>query len=115
MTFSTATEDDRMLDASKRVRLLMLPCCSLCCGGILRPLAGRPNTCVSLKQLVVDDSVAVTPFYLLLGKHRQQQEKPNTSSPVTDKPQQPQVSVTIKEVILSNFIIFLFIVYLALK
>lgn len=55
-------------------------------------------TCVCLVQLVVDDSVAVTPFYLLLGKHRQQQEKPNTPNPVTDKPLQPQGSVTIKEV-----------------
>ncbi|XP_056610675.1 WD repeat-containing protein 75 [Triplophysa dalaica] len=67
LTFSTATEDDRMLAASKR--------------------------------LVVDDSVAVTPFYLLLGKHRQQQEKPNTSNPVTHKPQLPQGSVAIKELL----------------
>ncbi|XP_067116688.1 WD repeat-containing protein 75 isoform X1 [Osmerus mordax] len=29
----------------------------------------------STKQLVTDDCVAVTPFYLLLGKHRQQQKK----------------------------------------
>uniref|UniRef100_A0A8C2KVB0 WD repeat domain 75 n=1 Tax=Cyprinus carpio TaxID=7962 RepID=A0A8C2KVB0_CYPCA len=67
LTFSTATEEDRMLSSSK--------------------------------QLVIDDSVAVTPFYLLLGKHRQQQQKLNTQShPVADKPQQPQGSVTIKEV-----------------
>uniref|UniRef100_A0A9J7ZMM0 WD repeat domain 75 n=1 Tax=Cyprinus carpio carpio TaxID=630221 RepID=A0A9J7ZMM0_CYPCA len=48
LTFSTATEEDRMLSSSK--------------------------------QLVIDDSVAVTPFYLLLGKHRQQQQKLNTQS-----------------------------------
>uniref|UniRef100_A0A8C2KY69 WD repeat domain 75 n=1 Tax=Cyprinus carpio TaxID=7962 RepID=A0A8C2KY69_CYPCA len=68
LTFSTATEEDRMLSSSK--------------------------------QLVIDDSVAVTPFYLLLGKHRQQQQKLNTQShPVADKPQQPQGSVTIKELL----------------
>uniref|UniRef100_A0A672QVC1 WD repeat-containing protein 75-like n=1 Tax=Sinocyclocheilus grahami TaxID=75366 RepID=A0A672QVC1_SINGR len=68
LTFSTATEEDRMLSSSKR--------------------------------LVIDDSVAVTPFYLLLGKHRQQQQKLNTPShPAADKPQQPQGSVTITEVI----------------
>uniref|UniRef100_A0A9J8C5G7 WD repeat domain 75 n=2 Tax=Cyprinus carpio carpio TaxID=630221 RepID=A0A9J8C5G7_CYPCA len=68
LTFSTATEEDRMLSSSK--------------------------------QLVIDDSVAVTPFYLLLGKHRQQQQKLNTQShPVSDKPQQTQGSVTIKELL----------------
>uniref|UniRef100_A0A672RUA3 WD repeat-containing protein 75-like n=1 Tax=Sinocyclocheilus grahami TaxID=75366 RepID=A0A672RUA3_SINGR len=68
LTFSTATEEDRMLSSSK--------------------------------QLVIDDSVAVTPFYLLLGKHRQQQQKLNTQShPAADKPQQPQGSVTIKELL----------------
>uniref|UniRef100_A0A8C1JI66 WD repeat domain 75 n=1 Tax=Cyprinus carpio TaxID=7962 RepID=A0A8C1JI66_CYPCA len=62
LTFSTATEEDRMLSSSK--------------------------------QLVIDDSVAVTPFYLLLGKHRQQQQKLNTQShPVSDKPQQTQGSL----------------------
>uniref|UniRef100_A0A673GE99 WD repeat-containing protein 75-like n=1 Tax=Sinocyclocheilus rhinocerous TaxID=307959 RepID=A0A673GE99_9TELE len=48
LTFSTATEEDRILSSSK--------------------------------QLVIDDSVAVTPFYLLLGKHGQQQQKLNTQS-----------------------------------
>uniref|UniRef100_A0A672QV86 WD repeat-containing protein 75-like n=1 Tax=Sinocyclocheilus grahami TaxID=75366 RepID=A0A672QV86_SINGR len=68
LTFSTATEEDRMLSSSKR--------------------------------LVIDDSVAVTPFYLLLGKHRQQQQKLNTPShPAADKPQQPQGSVTITELL----------------
>uniref|UniRef100_A0A671L180 WD repeat-containing protein 75-like n=1 Tax=Sinocyclocheilus anshuiensis TaxID=1608454 RepID=A0A671L180_9TELE len=57
-------------------------------------------TCVSLVQLVIDDSIAVTPFYLLLGKHRQQQQKLNTPShPAADKPQQPQGSVTITELL----------------
>uniref|UniRef100_A0A671L3I2 WD repeat-containing protein 75-like n=1 Tax=Sinocyclocheilus anshuiensis TaxID=1608454 RepID=A0A671L3I2_9TELE len=68
LTFSTATEEDRMLSSSKR--------------------------------LVIDDSIAVTPFYLLLGKHRQQQQKLNTPShPAADKPQQPQGSVTITELL----------------
>uniref|UniRef100_A0A673GCJ1 WD repeat-containing protein 75-like n=1 Tax=Sinocyclocheilus rhinocerous TaxID=307959 RepID=A0A673GCJ1_9TELE len=68
LTFSTATEEDRILSSSK--------------------------------QLVIDDSVAVTPFYLLLGKHGQQQQKLNTQShPAADKPQQPQGSVTIKELL----------------
>uniref|UniRef100_A0A8C1VV57 WD repeat domain 75 n=1 Tax=Cyprinus carpio TaxID=7962 RepID=A0A8C1VV57_CYPCA len=66
LTFSTATEEDRMLSSSTR--------------------------------LVIDDSVAVTPFYLLLGKHRQQQQKLNTPShQAADRPQQPQGSVTITE------------------
>ncbi|XP_026073397.1 WD repeat-containing protein 75 [Carassius auratus] len=68
MTFSTATEEDRLLSSSRR--------------------------------LVIDDSVAVTPFYLLLGKHRQQQQKLDTPShPAADKPQQPQGSVTITELL----------------
>ncbi|KAJ8384109.1 hypothetical protein AAFF_G00209000 [Aldrovandia affinis] len=33
----------------------------------------------SNKQLVIDDSVAMTPFYLLLGKHRQQQQEKQDS------------------------------------
>ncbi|KAK7154465.1 hypothetical protein R3I94_007709 [Phoxinus phoxinus] len=68
MTFSMATEEDRMLSSSKR--------------------------------LVIDDSIAVTPFYLLLGKHRQQQQKLNTPShPAADKPQQKQSSVSIKQLL----------------
>lgn len=68
LTFSTATEEDRLLSSSRR--------------------------------LVIDDSVAVTPFYLLLGKHRQQQQKLDTPShPAADKPQQPQGSVTITELL----------------
>ncbi|KAK2904782.1 hypothetical protein Q8A67_006581 [Cirrhinus molitorella] len=54
----------------------------------------------SSKRLVIDDSVAVTPFYLLLGKHRQQQQNLNTPSYTgADKPQQPQGSATIKELL----------------
>uniref|UniRef100_A0A673GE16 WD repeat-containing protein 75-like n=1 Tax=Sinocyclocheilus rhinocerous TaxID=307959 RepID=A0A673GE16_9TELE len=76
LTFSTATEEDRILSSSK--------------------------------QLVIDDSVAVTPFYLLLGKHGQQQQKLNTQShPAADKPQQPQGSVTIKEVSHFTYVGFL--------
>ncbi|XP_067300443.1 WD repeat-containing protein 75 [Pseudorasbora parva] len=54
----------------------------------------------SSKRLVIDDSVAVTPFYLLLGKHRRQQQKRDTPShPTADKPQQKQGSVTIKQLL----------------
>ncbi|XP_050974807.1 WD repeat-containing protein 75 [Labeo rohita] len=69
LTFSTATEEDRMLSSSKR--------------------------------LVIDDSVSVTPFYLLLGKHRQQQQKLNSTPSYSgaDKPQHTQGSATIKELL----------------
>ncbi|XP_036441207.1 WD repeat-containing protein 75 [Colossoma macropomum] len=55
----------------------------------------------SRKQLLVDDSVAVTPFYLLLGKHRQQQEEKQSSvvTQVADRAQPPQASVAIKELL----------------
>uniref|UniRef100_A0AAR2JID9 WD repeat-containing protein 75 second beta-propeller domain-containing protein n=1 Tax=Pygocentrus nattereri TaxID=42514 RepID=A0AAR2JID9_PYGNA len=51
--------------------------------------------------LLVDDSVAVTPFYLLLGKHRQQQEEKQNSgvSQAADRVQPPQASVAIKELL----------------
>jgi hypothetical protein len=45
---------------------------------------------------MVDDSVAVTPFYLLLGKHRQQQEA--LTNPMAERIQLPQGSIAIKEV-----------------
>lgn len=68
LTFSSATEEDRMLSSSKR--------------------------------LVIDESVAVTPFYLLLGKHRQQQHKLNTDTQApADKPQNTQGSITIKQLL----------------
>ncbi|XP_056145617.1 WD repeat-containing protein 75 isoform X2 [Lampris incognitus] len=52
----------------------------------------------SSKQLVVDESVAITPFNLLLGKHRQQQqEKQDTLS--AERIQLPQGSVAIKELL----------------
>lgn len=45
----------------------------------------------------IDDSVAMTPFYLLLGKHRkQQQEESDIQSGV--RTLLPQGSVAIKEV-----------------
>ncbi|KAM6954766.1 WD repeat-containing protein 75 [Lycodopsis pacificus] len=54
----------------------------------------------SSKQLVIDDSVAMTPFYLLLGKHRKQ-ENPDTlsSSPSAERTPLPQGSVAIKELL----------------
>ncbi|KAK3568723.1 hypothetical protein QTP86_013868 [Hemibagrus guttatus] len=54
----------------------------------------------SRKQLLVDDSVAVTPFYLLLGKHNSAQEKKDPASGQTpDRAQLPQGSVAIKELL----------------
>lgn len=48
---------------------------------------------------MVDDSVAMTPFYLLLGKHRQQQESREVgSSAPAERTPLPQGSVAIKEV-----------------
>ncbi|XP_041720161.1 WD repeat-containing protein 75 [Coregonus clupeaformis] len=69
MTFSTKTEEDRLLASSK--------------------------------QLVVDDSVAVTPFYLLLGKHRQQQQEKQEvlTNPMAERTQLPQGSIAIKELL----------------
>ncbi|XP_030613410.1 WD repeat-containing protein 75 isoform X1 [Archocentrus centrarchus] len=55
----------------------------------------------SSKQLVIDDSVAMTPFYLLLGKHRQQQEEnrdPESSLSVA-RTALPQTSTSIKELL----------------
>lgn len=55
----------------------------------------------SSKQLVVDDSVAMTPFYLLLGKHRQQQEENQDSLSVlfAERAQLPQGSIAVKELL----------------
>ncbi|KAF7709148.1 WD repeat-containing protein 75 [Silurus meridionalis] len=53
------------------------------------------------KQLLVDDSVAVTPFYLLLGKHNPAQEKDDSASGQTadDPSQLPQGSTTVNELL----------------
>uniref|UniRef100_A0A8C7GIP0 WD repeat domain 75 n=1 Tax=Oncorhynchus kisutch TaxID=8019 RepID=A0A8C7GIP0_ONCKI len=48
-------------------------------------------------MLMVDDSVAVTPFYLLLGKHRQHQEA--LTNPMAERIQLPQGSIAIKELL----------------
>uniref|UniRef100_A0A8C7FZ07 WD repeat domain 75 n=1 Tax=Oncorhynchus kisutch TaxID=8019 RepID=A0A8C7FZ07_ONCKI len=52
-------------------------------------------------MLMVDDSVAVTPFYLLLGKHRGQQlEKQEAlTNPMAERTQLPQGSIAIKELL----------------
>lgn len=51
---------------------------------------------------MVDDSVAVTPFYLLLGKHRRQQldKQEALTNPMAERTQLPQGSIAIKEVCL---------------
>ncbi|XP_037542199.1 WD repeat-containing protein 75 [Nematolebias whitei] len=52
----------------------------------------------SSKQLVVDDSIAVTPFYLLLGKHQRPDEA--ASGPSADvAPPLPHSSATVKELL----------------
>lgn len=55
----------------------------------------------SSKQLVIDDSVAMTPFYLLLGKHRQQQQehRDSDSSLWAERTALPQTSASIKELL----------------
>lgn len=51
-------------------------------------------------KLVIDDSVAMTPFYLLLGKHRQQQQEhqDSDSSLWAERTALPQTSASMKEV-----------------
>uniref|UniRef100_A0A671V3L1 WD repeat domain 75 n=1 Tax=Sparus aurata TaxID=8175 RepID=A0A671V3L1_SPAAU len=53
------------------------------------------------KSLVIDDSVAMTPFYLLLGKHRQQQQGGDDpqSGVSAERTPLPQGSVAIKELL----------------
>lgn len=54
----------------------------------------------SSKQLVIDDSVAMTPFCLLLGKHRRQQENEDPLSSLTaERTPLPQGSAAIKELL----------------
>ncbi|XP_076013135.1 WD repeat-containing protein 75 [Genypterus blacodes] len=55
----------------------------------------------SSKQLVIDDSVAMTPFYLLLGKHRQPQQDSGDamSNQFAERSQLPQGSAAIKELL----------------
>ncbi|XP_008293300.1 WD repeat-containing protein 75 [Stegastes partitus] len=57
----------------------------------------------SSKQLVIDDSVAMTPFYLLLGKHRHQQQESQdpVSSLSAERTPLPQGSVAVKELLQS--------------
>ncbi|XP_028992599.1 WD repeat-containing protein 75 [Betta splendens] len=54
----------------------------------------------SSKQLMIDDSVAMTPFYLLLGKHRQQEGNPEADSSLpVDRAALPQGTVAMKELL----------------
>ncbi|MEQ2230276.1 hypothetical protein ILYODFUR_027589 [Ilyodon furcidens] len=55
----------------------------------------------SSKQLVIDDSVAMTPFYLLLGKHRHQQPETEeqASGPSPERPAVPQSSAAVRELL----------------
>uniref|UniRef100_A0AAX7VIX1 WD repeat-containing protein 75 second beta-propeller domain-containing protein n=1 Tax=Astatotilapia calliptera TaxID=8154 RepID=A0AAX7VIX1_ASTCA len=52
-------------------------------------------------KLVIDDSVAMTPFYLLLGKHRQQQQEhqDSDSSLWAERTALPQTSASMKELL----------------
>lgn len=52
-------------------------------------------------KLVIDDSVAMTPFYLLLGKHRSQKQESGdgqSSGGSSERTQLPKGSVGVKEV-----------------
>ncbi|XP_062258530.1 WD repeat-containing protein 75 [Platichthys flesus] len=54
----------------------------------------------SSKQLVIDDSIAMTPFSLLLGKHRQQPENQEPLSALSaERSPLPQGSAAIKELL----------------
>ncbi|KAM4558766.1 WD repeat-containing protein 75 [Odontesthes bonariensis] len=55
----------------------------------------------SSKQLVIDDGITMTPFYLLLGKHRHQQQEnlELVSSPSAERIALPRSSVAIKELL----------------
>ncbi|XP_049449389.1 WD repeat-containing protein 75 isoform X1 [Epinephelus fuscoguttatus] len=53
----------------------------------------------SSKQLVIDDSVAMTPFHLLLGKHRQQESEDMLSSLSAERTPLPQGSAAIRELL----------------
>uniref|UniRef100_A0A8C9SHP8 WD repeat domain 75 n=1 Tax=Scleropages formosus TaxID=113540 RepID=A0A8C9SHP8_SCLFO len=63
-------------------------------------LTDSPDS-ASLLQLVIDDSVAVTPFYLLLGKHRksQRETQDSVSSHTAARIQLPQGSPAIRELL----------------
>lgn len=68
-----------------------MSCFSWHCGFVPHPL--HPPF-----KLVIDDSVAMTPFYLLLGKHRQQENGDALSSLSAERTPLPQGSVAVKEV-----------------
>ncbi|KAM8855756.1 WD repeat-containing protein 75 [Spinachia spinachia] len=53
----------------------------------------------SSRQLMIDDSVAMTPFYLLLGKHRKGESGDAVSSASAERPPLPQGSEAIKELL----------------
>ncbi|XP_032386107.1 WD repeat-containing protein 75 isoform X1 [Etheostoma spectabile] len=53
----------------------------------------------SSKQLVIDDTVAMTPFYLLLGKHRQQEDPDPMSGLSAERRPLPQGSGAIRELL----------------
>ncbi|XP_060944217.1 WD repeat-containing protein 75 [Limanda limanda] len=62
--------------------------------------AEEENLMASSKQLVIDDSIAMTPFSLLLGKHRQQQENQDPLSFLSaERTPLPHGSVAIKELL----------------
>ncbi len=49
-------------------------------------------------KLVIDDTVAMTPFYLLLGKHRQQGSEDTQSSASAERTDLPRGSAAVREV-----------------
>ncbi|TNN30623.1 WD repeat-containing protein 75 [Liparis tanakae] len=60
--------------------------------------AEEERQAASSKQLFIDDSVAMTPFYLLLGKHQKREKEDSLSRLPDETPHLPRGSVAIKEV-----------------
>lgn len=61
--------------------------------------AEEDHLMASNKQHEIDDSIAMTPFSLLLGKHRQQENQEKPSSLSAERTPIPQGSVAIKELL----------------
>uniref|UniRef100_A0A8C2XTB9 WD repeat domain 75 n=1 Tax=Cyclopterus lumpus TaxID=8103 RepID=A0A8C2XTB9_CYCLU len=60
--------------------------------------AEEDRLAASSKQLFIDDSVAMTPFYLLLGKHRKQENQDSLTRLSAELMPLPRGSLAIKEV-----------------
>ncbi|XP_034418114.1 WD repeat-containing protein 75 isoform X2 [Cyclopterus lumpus] len=63
--------------------------------------AEEDRLAASSKQLFIDDSVAMTPFYLLLGKHRKQENQDSLTRLSAELMPLPRGSLAIKELLQS--------------